>query len=557
MNQPPPDGWNNGGWTPPQQPGQWTPPQQPGQWTPPQQPGQWTPPQQPGQWTPPQQPGQWTPPQQPGQWGPPQQPGQWGPPQQPDQWGPPQQPDQWGPPQAGPGQPFAPQPAPNSRRRAGLIASVVAFAVLAGGGAATYIALSSSSESGAATPRAAVQKVVGDLQQSDLVGFLDDLAPGERDALSAPLRDDVDKLKQLHVVKSETNLNSVSAAGFTAHNLTYAAKTVTINDHVQIVQLTGGTIDVRGDAAKLFTSRFLDVVDANSAQLSQTSHVDIAAAVRSSGGPIRIATVKVGDRWYPSLFYTMADQASNHATPRASDAIAATGASSGEQAVRQSIQAGLDGDLRGVIALVSPAELGALHDYGGMLLDQAGDSVPSTNVTVQTLDLTSTPISGGAQRISLKHLVLTRAGGEQLSVTVDGNCITATARGKSERICADEIAKFIGIFQSFSCSGGGFATPSGNGGSSDSCDSKPMPEAQKQALGDLFSSFTKLGVVTSQSGGKWYVAPVRTMADLGATMLSGLKGDDIFALLRAGSRSAPGCSAQLSASTGRRGSAGA
>ena len=58
--------------------------------------------------------------------------------------------------------------------------------VLAGGGAATYVAFAAG-DSGAGSPKAAVQKVIGDLENSDLVGVLDDLAPGERAALSGPL----------------------------------------------------------------------------------------------------------------------------------------------------------------------------------------------------------------------------------------------------------------------------------------------------------------------------------------------------------------------------------
>ena len=56
----------------------------------------------------------------------------------------------------------------------------------------------------------------------------------------------------------------------------------------------------------------------------------------------------------------------------------------------------------------------------------------------------------------------------------------------------------------------------------------------EQAITDLLSGFTKLGVATSQTDGQWYVDPVRTFVDLGGTMLSGLKGNDLFELGRLG-----------------------
>ncbi len=480
MTQPPSDGWVQGGWTPPQPP-------------------------------------------QPPQWGP--QPPQWGP-QQPQ---PPYQP-QHVPQQQWDAQHWGPAPTPKRRRRVGLISSIAALAVLAGGGAATYVAFSSSSSSGAGSPKQAVQKAVDDLQKSDLLGFLNDLAPGERDAMLSPIRDEVGKLKQLQVVKPETNLSAVNGISFAAHNLRYADKTIAINDHVQIVQLTGGTLDVGGDAAKILTSRFMKAAG-NSSSAAGSNHVDIGASVRSSGEPIRIATVKVGGRWYPSLFYTVADQAAGHALPSNADAVAATGAASGTDAVRQMIEALLLGKLRNAIGLISPAELGAMHDYGGLLLKQAGSGYGRTGVRITTLDLTTTPLAGGAQRIGLKKLVLTRPDGKALSVAIDNGCIAVSDGGDNQRICGSDLSKYVPMIESFSCGSRIMLSPNG-GSSSGSCPNKRLTAGQKQAISDLFSSMTKLGIATSETGGKWYIAPVRTMADLGATVLSDMKGDDLFELMR-------------------------
>jgi hypothetical protein len=446
-------------------------------------------------------------------------------------------PQGWTPQQPGyaPPQPaWVPDQPPKRRPRAGLFASIAAVGVLAAGGAATYVAFSSSTQHGSSSPKAAIQKVVGDLQNVDLVGLLDDLAPGERDAFVNPMREDVAHLKRLRVLKSTANPSAVSGVTFAAHNLSYAAKTVTINDHVQIVQLTGGTVDIASDANKFpFTAEFMKLLSRNSSSsMISSSHVDIAQQVGSSG-PVRIAAEKVGGRWYASLAYTVADQASGHAVPSAADAIPAAGASSAEDAVRQEVMALLHGDARTAIALLSPAELAAAHDYGAMIVASAHMS--AAKVSVQTLDFTSTPISGGAERVSLKKLVVGLPDGSRFSVVIDGGCVTADSAGQHKKYCATDAATaIVGALGLFLCPDSSGSSSSGGGSVSSTCGMK-FTAAQKQAFSDLFTAVTKIGVASTQVNGKWYVSPVRSGVDIWGTLLSGLKGDDLLSLFQLGS----------------------
>jgi hypothetical protein len=424
---------------------------------------------------------------------------------------------------------FTPQPAPPpAKRRAPLIASLVAVVALVGGGAITYVALSDSSDSGAASPKEAVQKVVTDLENSDFVGVLDDLAPGERDALANPIREDVQQLKDLHVLNDKADPSNVAGITFRAHDLSYAAKPIVVNDHVQIVQLTGGTVDITGDTAKLpFSDQFRSA--AHVRDKTSTQHLNIA-----SGGPVRIATVKVDGRWYPSIFYTAADSAAGHRLPSRADSIPALGSASAEDAVRDELDALLAGDVRTALAHVSPSELGAVHDYGGMLLDQV-PSWSDTNVKITQLDLTTSSLSGGATRVGLKKLSL-RKDGDEITIAIDGSCASVTVKGETQKFCASDAAKLATGFLAFgeTCSGGGFQSSDGSSGSSESCSGPKLSPAQKTALSDLFASFTKLGFATTQTDGKWYINPVRSTVDLYGTLLGGLKGNDLFALATLG-----------------------
>lgn len=491
MTQPPP-GWPSGEPQDPQH-GAWQPPPAagaPGSW--PQQPSG------PGEWQAPQQPGGW--PQQPAA----DQPG-WGAPQPGEPSGP------WEP-LGGPGD--APQ-APRSRGRGKLIASAAVVVALVAGGVATYVALSDKNTTGASSPRKAVTSIVADMNKSDLIGVLEDLAPGERAALVNPTLDNIGELKRLKVLQKGADPKSVTGVSFAAHGLTFDDKTITINDRVRIVQLTGGTLKISADAAKVpFTRDFLDAAFPHGlpAQSSSSTQIDIATAVREQGNqPIRIATQKVGSTWYPSIFYTVADNAAHHAVPTPADAIAAVGGSSPQDAVKRMVNALLRGDTTGAVKLLSPDELAVMHDYGGLFLRKAG-SYRAPSVTLKNLQLKTDEVSGGATRVLLRSVTVASSNGQQSTVTVDGSCIEVTAPGANRRMCtSDLVTQILNAVQGFGVS-------------------LDVTPAQRQALGDLLSGLTKVGVDTTQSGGKWYVNPVRSYLDVTSSVLSGLKDNDLLEL---------------------------
>jgi hypothetical protein len=128
-------------------------------------------------------------------------------------------------------------------------------------------------------------------------------------------------------------------------------------------------------------------------------------------------------------------------------------------------------------------------------------------VQLQNLQFTDTAISGGV-RVSLKSLSLVTPGGQQVRVFVDGDCVEVQFGSQDRRLCRGE------LFGAFA-----FA---------------PVPLSARRAVGDLFSGFTKIGIDTSESGGQWYVNPVRTVFDLGPTLLSGLHGNDLKVLMHLG-----------------------
>lgn len=459
----------------------------------------------------PQQQQPWQQPQQQPWPGQPQQAQPWE--QQPQQQWPVQPQQQWQ------GQPWEQQgaaplvPPTQKSKRGKAVGAAAAAVILIGGGIGTYVAVSgSSSGGGSSSPKAAVQKLVGDLDDSDLIGVLNDLPPGERSAVVDPFTRQINQLKRNDVLASNADPAKVSGVDVSAKQLTYGDKTVTINDHVQIVQVTGGTLTVNADALKLpLTDDVLNQIKANSSDTSQTKTYDLSDYNRTNGHPLRVAAQKVDGHWYPSLAYTIADNAatSQHLqAPAQSDSIPADGASSADEAVRTAIEDLLRGDVRGAIAVTDPVEAAALHDYGPLIVRQGRYS--SSGVTLDDVQFSDSSANGGT-RVTLKSLRLTERGGDTVSITVDGSCFDFTADGDQRHLCLDDDNVV-----------GGFVT--GITGARKSADD--LTPAQRSAVKNLLAGSGSLGVVTVQRSGQWYVSPLRTTSELSVTLLSGLQDGD-------------------------------
>ncbi|WP_375477292.1 hypothetical protein [uncultured Jatrophihabitans sp.] len=402
---------------------------------------------------------------------------------------------------------------PPARSHGRLIAATAAAVVVIGGGVATYAAVSSSSAGGgAASPQRAVTGLLADLGNADLAGALNDLAPSERVAISKPLLSTFDSLKRNDVLKPDANLGHVSGLTFKASDVTFAGKTITINDHVQIVELTGGTLTIGAAAARLpLTADFERAIHApatSATSAAQTTTIDIAKQVKQSGKPIRIAAQKSGGGWYPSVLYTIADNAATEAglqAPAPADRIPNLGASSPDDAVRSAITALLHGDVERAIELTSPDELGVLHDYGKLVVEH-GRYKPA-NVQLKDLQLADTPTSDGA-RVTLKSVTVAEGGHEE-SVSVAGSCFTLKAEGRTTKECAPDTIKSLAQ-----------ASP------------RPLTPAQLTALDDVFAGVSNLGLDVTKTAGRYYLSPIRTYAGLANQLLSGLKGQDAQVLLK-------------------------
>ncbi|MFI7678958.1 flagellar basal body protein FliL [Actinophytocola sp. NPDC049390] len=403
---------------------------------------------------------------------------------------------------------------PKKRGKGPIIGAVAAVVVVALGVAATIFVLnrSSSDQAGQDNPTQAATNLVNSLSQGDVLGVLESLTPAESALLVDFNAKTTQRLKELKVYKEDADPNKLHGAAVEATNLKYDEKGAEkVNDHLTITKLIGGTVAVRSDINELpLTEEFMDAAFPDGMVSTEPTNekVDIAEVVKETGEPIRIATVKVDDKWYPSLFYSVADYALLDAGEEwPSEPIANNGAGSAEDAVKEMVQASINADVERVIELLPPDEMGALHDAGPVLVEAAG-SPPPAPVEVVNLDVEATDAETGGMRVMLKEVEV-KAEGETFRVTKDGDCYAAEAQGEQQRFCAEDVAAEMG--------------------------DSDMPADVQQALANLASGMLKnTGVVATEYEGKWYVSPLRTYSELGLTALSDLTPEDVLALVSMG-----------------------
>ncbi|TKG71237.1 flagellar basal body-associated FliL family protein [Prauserella endophytica] len=414
--------------------------------------------------------------------------------------------------------PVPPQQGPPAKRKRGLIIALVAALVVAGGGVASWFAFwqSDSVASGAATPNEAAMNFASALGSGDVVGLLGTLTPAEASLFTDPIGDVTGELKRLGILTQDANPEQITGLQIETENLRFdESQAEQVNDHLTITKLTGGKLTLTSDLSQVpladeYRDLALESADLGGPSMEpQTETIDIAEVVRETGEPIRIATVKVGDEWYPSLLYSIADYALLEAGEEwPAQSIPANGAGSPDEAVRATVQAALDGDLRRVVELLPPDEMGVLHDVGPVLLDALGEPSPA-GVEIKRLETENSEVTGGT-RATITALELDIEGQGTFELTKDGDCYAMTVQGQSDRLCADQLAAMAA-------------------GETDG----DMPPELQQIFTNVGGGIMEqgLGVVTTEVDGKHYVSPIRTFTEFGMTFLRSMQPEDLRTIL--------------------------
>lgn len=392
----------------------------------------------------------------------------------------------------------------NQRGRVGAIALGVAGLI---GGVA--FAVSQVAGSGPGGPEAAVDALFDAISNEDLIGVIDALPEAERDALLDPVQDINDELHRLGVL-DEVDLNGIEGVDIEFDGLEY--ETQELADGIVAVHVVAGraTASVIPDQVPLGDDLAKTIEEASGEPVEIDASTDETEISRDDD--VRLVAVDDGDGWRVSIGYTVAELArveSGLPAPDFAKAVQPAGADSPDAAVRGLFERAADIDVEGMIALLPPGEMSALHDYAPLFLDDVQSAVEQgdvPDVTISQLE-TSVEQDGDTAVVGLKSFDLDVAfDGTHMSVEYDGECAKTTyeytdddyqSSPETEKVCAADIAEQ-------------FAT-----------------------MGILFDPTSSLatgmggGIVTVEVDGKWYVSPTRTVLSIVVEALRALDDDSL------------------------------
>lgn len=417
------------------------------------------------------------------------------------------------------------------KRRGGKIALAIVGVLGIGAGAAFAVTQLSGKEK-ANTPEEAVESFYRSVETGDFIGMAKTLAPGERDVMLDSMVPLVNELSRLEILEKNFDLNKVK--GYKAKLTNYTASSKMLRPDLAAVTVTGGDFSATFDPKDLPFGDFLR--DQFGKQIDEAEASTSKSSLKLGTDDSPIVVQKVGNRWYLSLNYSIAEAARNEndtpfAIPAKGAGVPAKGAKTAEEAVTDMMQAGANLDIRRMVELLPPDEFAAVHDYAGEFVPNAARelvdiqkqysfklqpklrsvSLADDRRLVQVIDIPMQfTASINEQKIDVSYAdkaakaSFTSAEGEDLSAEYKNNCLNLVLDGEKKNGCGrDGIAK---LFTDLTGTPIDLESlPATTGGINGPC------SVQRKA---------QLGFTVIKRDGLWYVSPSRTMFD---TMTATLK----------------------------------
>ena len=394
---------------------------------------------------------------------------------------------------------LVPDAAPSGANRAGLRRRLVAIgataAVLAGGLAT--VRLMRSSPTGSPTPTAAVEQMIHALERHDLLGAVETFPAYDRQLIASSIA----QMRSLDDAASATarNVDLHDVPGYTLAVTDLQTSTETVTDRIAVVSLASGHYKASADLRAIYRQANLqDVADAMPEDaLVPSAEGDLA----SMDKPIQIATVRDGEGWHVSYWYTIAEyarRAAGRMAPEPSARIAAVGAASSAAAAREMADALASGNWNRAIELTPDGEGDVLHDYGPMLI-AAVPPMPQP-FKIDAFESHTKTVHGSTVEV-LDHVALSASDGTAFDIARDGSgCLkTRTVSGgetTATRSCVADLFK------------------TGWLGLGDALDVTKRSAMFARLTKLLVPAFDDAGIVTVQQDGKWFVSPIRTTGSL-------------------------------------------
>jgi peptidylprolyl isomerase len=451
-----------------------------------------------------------------------------------------------------------PPPATPKKRRVGLGIGVgVGALALAAGGAFAYTQL--TGEEKANTPEQAIESFYQAVANGDFIGMAKTLAPGERDVMLDSVVPLLGEMSRLELLESDLDLNKVP--GYEGKVEKFTATSKPLRDDLAEVRVTGGSFSATFDPNKLPIGKFIR--DLAGDAMTDSKPTKQSAPLGGSDDPLVVN--KVGNRWYLSLNYNIAEAARRgsfdpYPVPAKGSGVAPRGADSPEEAVSEMIKAMGKLNVRRMIELVPPDEFAALHDYSGQFIR---DATTATEDFRSVINLNFDPKLKAKSLAGDRSIVFIEDLPTKLNADFDGNSLVFNYANKA----------FVGSFVGEDGSKGNAEWKNNtlvgafeaNDGTKleadyrDNClklvnDGEEKKGCGQQGIAKIFSDISgqeidpsqlnptgfglnkqctgkpgkpEIGFVAIKRDGKWFVSPSRTMIDSMTAVMKKLDRKDL------------------------------
>ncbi len=400
---------------------------------------------------------------------------------------------------------------PPSRRSRGKMLGAVAgvVAVLAAGTFAFTQLRSNESSGGAASPMEVGEQFVTALDNEDMLGLIDLLLPGERETFRQPMLDLVEELQRLEITDDNADLNKVAGVDIQIVGPEVDVDDTNVDDIATVSIVANASVTVDGRELPIGDFLIDTVFDGERPEVDEDSG--------EQDFNVSFASVKDGDRWYVSMFYTAASAAfGGEDVPE--EGVTAVGADSPEDALDNLIKYTSNLDLENIIASLNPNEASALQRYAPLFVDDAQDELDDVDMTWSISDTQySVTGSGDTRQVGIDGFhVEAQVEGETVEFDWQDGCLIGTTPSGDFDSCKalDDADSAIDDYL----------------GSAGISDAEPLKQLLEDA-GDTFSDFSLHGVVVDKVDGSWYVSPIGTGFETFLSVLRALDRDEIETII--------------------------
>ncbi|MDP9464064.1 MAG: hypothetical protein M3P52_05525 [Actinomycetota bacterium] len=388
------------------------------------------------------------------------------------------------------------------RSRGKVVGGLIAVVALVGAGGFAISKIVAGNDGGAANPTEVGTRLMDALAAEDALGAVDLLLPGERDMMRQPLIDIVDNLKRLEIADSSATLDKVGGLDIAFDDVQVDLTETNVDDVVDIRITASGTASVDGENVPIGQLLIDEAFGGDRPELG--------SGPEESDVDWKLATVRHDGRWYLSAFYSIAENARESGDDIPESSLVARGADTPEGAVQAIFDAVDDLDLEALIASLNPNEAEALQRYAPMFVDDAQEALDDQDIELAFSD-TKFSVSGGGDRrtVAVDGFNMTAAfQGDEVTVESKGGCMVVTSGDTTTDSCeggssADTAITALGL------------------------DDNEDVQALIKTVQDAFDDMKPVGITVQLVGGKWFLSPVGTVADILLAVMTALDKEEL------------------------------